>query len=84
MFSLGRGFGLWQGILSALEIPYREVHPATWTRKVLAGAPGQGKGRSIEFAAKMFTAAELTPPGCRKPRDGRADALALAYWGVTA
>jgi crossover junction endodeoxyribonuclease RuvC len=82
MFSLGRGLGLWQGILAALAIPSREVHPATWTKKVLAGTPGQGKARVIDFVSKMFPAAELIPPGCRKPKDGRADALALAYWGT--
>jgi crossover junction endodeoxyribonuclease RuvC len=82
MFSLGRGLGLWQGIIAALEIPSREVHPATWTKKVLAGTPGQGKARVVDFAAKMFPSAELIPPGCRKPRDGRADALALAFWGT--
>jgi crossover junction endodeoxyribonuclease RuvC len=82
MFSLGRGFGIWEGIISALMIPSREVHPATWTKKVLAGTPGQGKARVVDFASKMFPAAELVPAGCRKPRDGRADALALAYWGA--
>jgi crossover junction endodeoxyribonuclease RuvC len=83
MFSLGRGLGLWQGIIAALAIPSREVHPATWTKKVLAGTPGQGKARVVDFVSKMFPAAELVPEGCRKPRDGRADALALAYWGAT-
>jgi Holliday junction resolvasome RuvABC endonuclease subunit len=24
----------------------------------------------------------VIPAGCRKPKDGRADALALAYWGT--
>jgi crossover junction endodeoxyribonuclease RuvC len=81
MFSLGRGLGLWQGIIAALAIPSREVHPSVWMKKVLAGAPGQGKARVVDFAAKMFPAAELVPAGCLKPRDGRADALALAYWG---
>jgi crossover junction endodeoxyribonuclease RuvC len=83
MFSLGRGLGLWQGIIASLAIPSREVHPAVWTKKVLTGTPGQGKARVVGFVVKMFPAAELIPEGCRKPRDGRADALALAYWGAT-
>jgi len=82
MFSIGRGYGVWQGVLSTLEIPFREVHPATWTRAVLKGAPGTGRERSIAFATKMFPGAELVPLGCRKPRDGRADALCLAYWRI--
>ena len=41
----------------------------------IAGTPGEGKTRSIQFALRMF-------PGVEKPRDGRADALCLAYYGV--
>jgi crossover junction endodeoxyribonuclease RuvC len=81
-FSTGYGFGLWAGILGTLEIPFRTVRPSSWVRCVLDGAPGQGKGRSVAFASKMFPAAELVPPGRRKPMDGRADALCLAYWGL--
>jgi crossover junction endodeoxyribonuclease RuvC len=84
MFSLGRGFGIWQGIIASLAVPSREVHPSVWTKKVLAGVPGEGKARVVDFAAKMFPSAELIPKGCRKPKDGRADALALAYWGAVA
>ena len=81
MFSIGRGFGVWEGLLTALMIPFQEVHPATWTRQVLNGAPGEGKARCIGWVMRMFPSVEITPPGCRKPRDGRADALALAYYG---
>ena len=82
-FSTGHGFGIWEGILSALDVPYRTVRPSVWTKKVLAGTPGEGKARSIQFAMRMFPVVELTPKGSRKPRDGRADALCLAYYGVT-
>ena len=81
-FSTGYGFGLWSGILGALELPYKAIRPSVWTRKVLSGCPGQGKDRSIGFAMRMFPGAELVPPGCRRPRDGRADALCLAFLGV--
>ena len=81
-FQTGYGFGLWNGIIGALEIPCRTVKPSVWTREVLKGCTGEGKARSIGFITRMFPSAELTPPGCRKPRDGRADALCLAYWGL--
>jgi crossover junction endodeoxyribonuclease RuvC len=83
-FSTGRGFGIWEGVLGALDVPYRTVRPSAWTKKVLAGTPGEGKERSIQFAMRMFPDAELTPKGSRKPRDGRADALCLAYYGSVA
>ena len=81
-FSTGFGYGLWCGILSALEISYRTVKPSVWTRDVLKGCSGEGKERSVAFIMQMFPGVELVLPGCKKPRDGRADALALAYWGV--
>jgi crossover junction endodeoxyribonuclease RuvC len=81
-FSTGYGFGLWAGILAALGLPSEAVRPSVWTRKILAGAPGEGKARVIGFVTRRFPGVELVPPGCRKPRDGRADALALALWGA--
>jgi crossover junction endodeoxyribonuclease RuvC len=83
-FATGRGFGIGEGVLSALDVPFRTVRPVVWTKRVLAGMPGEGKERSIRFAMGMFPGAELTPKGSRKPRDGRADALCLAYFGTTA
>ncbi|MDR1515311.1 MAG: hypothetical protein LBS45_06420 [Synergistaceae bacterium] len=83
-FSTGRGFGIWEGVLGALDVPYRVVRPHVWTKKVLAGVPGEGKERSIRFALQMFPGCELTPKGSHKPRDGRADALSLAYYGIVA
>jgi crossover junction endodeoxyribonuclease RuvC len=83
-FATGRGFGIWEGVLSALDVPYRTVRPIAWAKRVLAGTPGEGKERSIQFAMRMFPGAELTPKGSRKPRDGRADALCLAYYGSMA
>jgi crossover junction endodeoxyribonuclease RuvC len=82
-FSTGRGFGIWEGVLGALDVPYRTVRPAVWTRKIFAGMSGEGKARAIQFALRMFPGCELTPKGSRKPRDGRADALCLAYYGIT-
>jgi crossover junction endodeoxyribonuclease RuvC len=81
-WSTGRSFGLWEGVLGALGVAFSTVRPSYWTRRVLAGMPGEGKARSINFAAKMFPGCELIPPGCRKPKDGRADALCLAYYGT--
>jgi crossover junction endodeoxyribonuclease RuvC len=81
-FSTGRGFGIWEGILGALDVPYRTARPIVWAKRVLAGVSGKGKERAIRFALRMFPGCELTPKGSRKPRDGRADALCLAYYGT--
>jgi hypothetical protein len=81
-FVTGRGFGIWEGILSALDVPYRTVRPSVWTKRVLAGTPGESKARSIQFTLRMFPGAEITPKRSRKPSDGRSDALCPAYYGT--
>ena len=86
MFSVGRGYGLWEGILSALAIPYTTVRPNVWKRDMLRGVPGEGKARSIYAAQGLFPEADLvqkpTPTSRkRKCRDGLAEALLMAEWG---
>jgi crossover junction endodeoxyribonuclease RuvC len=81
-FSTGRGAGIWEGVLGTLELPYRTVRSSVWTKRVFTGVSGQGKTRAIQFVMRMFPGTELIPPGCRAPRDGRADALCLAYFGI--
>jgi len=78
----GFGFGLWCGILGALEISAQIVMPSVWKQDILKGCPGEGKTRAIGFVTRMFPTAELIPVGCRTPHDGRVEALFLAYCGV--
>jgi crossover junction endodeoxyribonuclease RuvC len=86
MYSVGRSFGLWEGILAALDVPFRTVRPNVWMKRLFTGMPGQntGKFRSIQFALQMFPNILLTPQRGRAPKDGRADAACLAYWGAVA
>lgn len=81
-FHTGRGYGAWLGILGALEIPFQTIRPTEWTKKLLKGMPGKGKARAIQFAMERFPGVDLVPTGCRKPKDGRADALCLAWYGL--
>jgi crossover junction endodeoxyribonuclease RuvC len=81
-FSFGMGYGIWLGLLGALELPYRQVRAADWVKRLLKGMPGDGKERAILFARQVFPTLDLVPPGCHAPRDGRADAACLAYYGA--
>jgi hypothetical protein len=72
MFSIGYGYGLWAGILAALEIPVQIVSPQTWAKEILKGAPGEGKARAIHAAGRLL----------RKPHSGIADAACLALYGA--
>ena len=54
MFEFGRGYGIWIGLLSALNLPFRIVHSRVWTRMLLMGAPGEGKERAFFVARNLF------------------------------
>jgi crossover junction endodeoxyribonuclease RuvC len=54
MFSFGMGFGIWLGIINSLEISHALIHPRTWTKYMLEGAPGEGKERSFSVARRLF------------------------------
>ena len=76
MFEFGRGYGIWLGLLGALEVPYQIVHPATWTKTMLKGAPGEGKERAYLVARKLFP--KWQPK--KKKEQQLADALLLAEY----
>lgn len=71
-FSLGYGRGVYEALLTALEIPFELVSPNLW-KKEMVGV-GQDKGASILKAQQLF-------PGVAIGRShGMAEALLLAEW----
>jgi crossover junction endodeoxyribonuclease RuvC len=71
-FSLGRGLGLWEGIIAALRLPVEMIEPAVWKRAM--GIPaGSDKRASVELALRLFPSAPI-----KRTQDGRADAILLA------
>lgn len=81
-FSTGYGYGLWIGILAASGIPYEEVRPAAWSKSMLAGASGKGKGAHILAAKRIFPGINLKKSArSRVDDDGIADAALLAMYG---
>lgn len=82
MFSFGMNFGIWQGWLIAWEVPFQLVAPQTWMKGMTSKADGANpKARVGMAASRMFPHAELTgPKGGFK--DGRADALMMAYYAM--
>lgn len=76
-FKFGRNFGTWLGILAALKIPFELVTPRTWQKQFFKKA--DGKLSAFNTARRLFPDAPLT--GARGAiKDGRADALLMAYW----
>ena len=81
MFSMGEGYGLWQGILAALTMPYQLVTPQRWKADLMEGAP-KDKAASVLVASRLFPASANDLRGKKgAARDGRGDALLLAEWG---
>lgn len=84
-FKIGRGFGLWEGIVAGMDFQYDIVHPRTWTKVMLADIPaGDPKQRTLIKAQRLFgSQLPLTKPkGSVLSMDGRADAALIAYYGM--
>lgn len=82
MFNFGMGYGLWLGVLAALQIPYTLVTPQRWKREQMAGM-GKEKSAACVRAAQLFPAIsdQLSRPkrgGGIIYLDGRGDALLIA------
>jgi len=79
MFSMGRGLGIYEGIISALGLPLNYISPITWKKKVMCGQ-GKEKDAAVYKAQQLFPNAVLTTPRGRL-LDGRAEALLIAFYG---
>lgn len=83
--SMGYCRGMLEGICVALGKPYTVVHPKTWQKVVLHDLP---KGKETKASAERFVSRQwpsfVIPRGPKsgKAKDGIADALCIAYYGL--
>jgi len=76
-FKFGTNFGIWQGRLEALQIPFVFVTPRKWQKEVFDSmAQGDRKEMSLNLARRLFPWADLR----LKKHHSRADALLIAEW----
>ena len=76
-YLMGKGGGLWEGILAASGVSYDLVPPQKW-KKALGIPPKSDKGASRALASRIFPAsAHLF---ARVKDDGRAEAALLAEY----
>lgn len=73
-FCFGHNYGIIEGALTALEIPFAFVPPANWKR--VAGLKGAEKDASRALAQRLYPTAPLD----RKKDIGRAEALLIARY----
>lgn len=74
-FNYAANYGIIRGILIGLQIPYSLIHPATWKRKMMKDMD-RGKDAAIVRAKQLFPQADIGK------KDGRAEALLLAVYGI--
>jgi len=78
MFSIGFGFGIYQGILSIFSVSYEIVHPKKW-QKIFSIAEDT-KAKAFETAQRLFPKLELATERGRI-LTGRCDSVLLAEYG---
>ena len=78
-FQTGYGYGVWIGLITALQIPWTPVRPSTWKRAMLPGLDKADKTSSRIAAIRMFP---MLADALRRNSDhGRAEALLIAEYG---
>jgi hypothetical protein len=82
MFTTGRCFGMMEGMLATLALPYTIIAPKTWQKRMFEGlAQGDPKANSILVAKRTFPGQDFTRGGKSvKAQDGMTDAALMAYW----
>jgi hypothetical protein len=84
-FNFGYGFGLLEGMLAALKIPYSFARPKEWQAYAHKNIEGKNaKGKSLLAAQMRFPDNDfLATPRSKKPHDGLIDAALIAEYGLT-
>lgn len=59
MFTFGQGYGFIRGVLSALQIPFVDVHPKTWMKGLGIPLQGKNKLKLLKTAQQMFPKFDL-------------------------
>lgn len=80
---IGRGFGLWEGIIATLGIPYGIVHPRTWQKDMLKDVNKKDtKQASAIIAHRLFPTENFkATEKCKKDHSGLTDACLMAIYG---
>ena len=75
-FSFGMNYGVWQGVLSAVKVPWQLVTPRTWQKGLVTPSDGSNaKKRSLAVARRLFPTEGYFK---RKKDADRADAVLMA------
>lgn len=84
MFGFGKGFGIWQGVLAGLGIPYTLVIPQRWKKEIMEGLGDKEAaiGRALQLYPQVSELLSVKRGIVTKQQAiGRADALLIAEYG---
>ena len=77
MFSMGEGYGIWKGIITALGYPLHLITPQEWKKEMMGGM-GKEKDASRLKAMQLFP--KIADQLQLKKDHGKADALLIAEY----
>lgn len=82
MFTFGKGYGIWLGIIATLKIPVYTIAPQTWKKAMLKDMRKE-KNSSIVRAKEIYPTINLRPTDrCRKDSEALAEAFLIAQYGL--
>lgn len=85
MFTFGRGLGMLEGMLTALEIPVQQITPQAWVKEMHAGMDGRlkPKARSLLVVRRLYPDINLLASArSTKMHEGLMDAALIATYGM--
>ena len=81
-FIIGKGFGLLEGIVAALELPYMIIRSHNWQKVMFQSLPkNKTKALSAKVAAQLFPKEDFKKSSrCTNVHDGLTDAALIAEY----
>lgn len=81
-FGMGRGYGLIEGVVAAVELPYELIRPVDWQREMFKGLPkGKTKELSKQVAKQLYPKEDFRrTEKCKNVHDGLTDAVLITEY----
>lgn len=76
-FNFGVNFGIWRGILSALQIPHVFIPPQVWQKGLFSKTDGYNKKRGLSVVRRLYPGSQFFK---LEKHHNRADALLMARY----
>lgn len=76
-FSFGKGIGIIEGVIAALQLPVTMITPMAWKKAMLSGSTGVDKNASRRRCQELFPTVDCS----LVKHDGRAEAVLMAEYG---